>query len=291
MLCSAGVEPIDRVSFEGEGLSWRVYRASCVQADGGQRTLVVRLPQPDCGADQPERVRRERRLLDHLAQTALPIRLPKPVTEVPLSSGQLASVQEYLSGFPLEMRASRAAPVEPWEILAQLAAACHALDPDSLEEFLPGYTSRRDHALTSLKTLEASALPEAEEMVTWARCHLPPARPARLLHGDLLGQNVRLDPFGEALPGLLDFSEAQLGDPAYDLAIITRGVRRPFQIEGGFERLLDAYNAQDVEPVQAGEVRLYELCFLVNWYGQEVDSYGAHAGQGTLNQIRNILLR
>jgi len=60
-----------------------------------------------------------------------------------------------------------------------------------------------------------------------------------ILHGDLLGQNILLGP-GDR-PTVIDWEYARYGDPAYDLAIVTRGVKRPFQVVDGLARLIDAY--------------------------------------------------
>jgi hypothetical protein len=79
------------------------------------------------------------------------------------------------------------------------------------------------------------------------------------LHGDLLGQNLQLSLDDEPMR-IIDWTEAQIGDPAYDLAIVTRGVRQPFQVAGGLDRLLDANNARARRPVIASEVHLYEFC-------------------------------
>jgi thiamine kinase-like enzyme len=62
-----------------------------------------------------------------------------------------------------------------------------------------------------------------------------------LLHGDLLGQNILL-----AVDGphhVIDWEYARRGDPAYDLAIVTRGIKQPFHIDRGLDRLRDAYRA------------------------------------------------
>ena len=79
----------------------------------------------------------------------------------------------------------------------------------------------------------------------WARSHLPPTVPSSFLHGDLLGQNILLgleEPSGPATTStLIDWEFACRGDPAYDLAIVTQGTRRPFQVNRGLERLLEFY--------------------------------------------------
>jgi aminoglycoside phosphotransferase (APT) family kinase protein len=55
---------------------------------------------------------------------------------------------------------------------------------------------------------------EARDARAWALAHLPPADPSSVLHGDLLGQNILLDP-GASLPfALIDWEYALRGDPA-----------------------------------------------------------------------------
>jgi aminoglycoside phosphotransferase (APT) family kinase protein len=90
--------------------------------------------------------------------------------------------------------------------------------------------------------------PYMPEVAAWIRENLPPATPSRLLHGDLLGQNVLCRPDGRSI-GVIDWEAARLGDPAYDLAIITRGRRKPFGYTDGLFRLLDAYNERALAPL------------------------------------------
>lgn len=49
------------------------------------------------------------------------------------------------------------------------------------------------------------------------------------------------------------------GDPAFDLAILTRAVRQPFQVPGGFDRLLGSYATAGGSGVTGEHVRLQEL--------------------------------
>jgi hypothetical protein len=60
--------------------------------------------------------------------------------------------------------------------------------------------------------------------------------------GDLLPQNLLWDFHGEGRISVIDWESARIGDPAYDLAIVTRGARQPHKESGGLERLLDRYN-------------------------------------------------
>ena len=118
--------------------------------------------------------------------------------------------------------------------------------------------------------------------------HLPPECPAVLLHGDLLGQNIHIDPFGSYRPGLIDWSEAQMGDPALELAIVTRGVRRPFQTVGGREKPVEAYNRSAPVPITINQVRRYEMCMLADWIRAATERTPGDVEQ-LLNRFRRLL--
>lgn len=63
-------------------------------------------------------------------------------------------------------------------------------------------------------------------------------------------------------PAVIDFENAERGDPAQELAIVTRGIRRPFGIDGGLAKLLDEYAAAGGHVVTAADVQLYEALLL-----------------------------
>ena len=98
---------------------------------------------------------------------------------------------------------------------------------------------------------------EAKPAREWTAHHLPEDRAAVLVHGDLLGQNILV--FPDRRPAVIDWEFSRMGDPAFDLAIVTRGVRRPFQMARGLDRLLDAYAAAGGDPIQRTEVQFYEI--------------------------------
>ena len=57
-----------------------------------------------------------------------------------------------------------------------------------------------------------------------------------------------------------------MGDPAYDLAIVTRGVRRPFKMADGLDRLLASYDEAGGAPLTKTNVHFHELCLLGGYY-------------------------
>jgi len=285
---SRAADAIGRLVFLGEGLSYRTYGATCLLG-GRDVALVVRLPSAQERPPQRDRVREERRLLEHLATLDLPLRLPRPVAEVPVPSGT-AVVQEWVRGVPCDLRASRS--TTPWVTVGEAAACIHGVDPAPLRGVVVGAATAREDALLRLEPLRGLELPEAKAALAWAMVHLPPeAEPSRLVHGDLLGQNLLLSP-DEPL-GVVDWSEARLGDPAYELAIVTQGNRQPFQIAGGLERLLEVYQRAAGRELGAARVRLHELALCAGFYRQDVERFGegSPAAATAQSKLRSVLVR
>ena len=262
----------------GRGLTYEVFGTDCsLPGEGGTegRWVVVRVPHHDAGPDQPELARREAALLARLATSSFPLRLPR-VLGTATSCHGVAMVQEHVDGVPVEFRARRAL-VPPWDVAAEAAAHCHAVPPGLVADLLPSHGTRRGHVEARLAELTEDlpeGLPEVAEAAAWVRAHLPPAEPARLLHGDLLGQNLLLSLEGEPL-GVVDWAFAELGDPANDLAVMTRGAARPFQDAGGREKLLAAYNARAEDPLTPRDLALQDLLFAAGSYVCEAEEHGA----------------
>jgi aminoglycoside phosphotransferase (APT) family kinase protein len=84
---------------------------------------------------------------------------------------------------------------------------------------------------------------------------------------------------------------AHRGDPASDLAIVTRGVRRPFQIDGGMERLLEAYTRSGGRSVEAHHVHLHELRMAAAWYRESLGPTRGEPPDQALVRLRSILKR
>jgi aminoglycoside phosphotransferase (APT) family kinase protein len=147
-------------------------------------------------------------------------------------------------------------------VVGRVGAAIHGIDASGVRDTVQGHATVTDHRAAALDTF--AGLPGAEAAAAWARAHLASAVPAVLLHGDLLGQNLLLWP-GES-PGVIDWEYASLGDPAYDLAIVTRGVRRPFQTADGLDRLLEAYAEAGGRALTKPDVYFHEIWLAAGWY-------------------------
>ena len=256
---------LGRVTYVGSGLCREAFAANVeLVPDANQLsgTWVVLLPCSDDAAENASRCSRELQVLAALQQRQLPFRTPRPLGVLPVARGA-ALVRQFIPGVPLDLRAGRQPSLRPWEVVAEIAAGIHALDTGEFTSiFSDAPATRREHAQRELRVLETLQLTEARDAAAWAAEHLPPNDPASLLYGDLLGQNILIDPSDPRPFAAMDWAESSIGDPAYDLAIVTRGVRQPFQTGGGLNLLLDAYaELRGSDAVKREHVRLHELCF------------------------------
>lgn len=275
---------LGRVTRIGAGLFRDAYAATAeVSPDPNalSGSWVVLLPRSNADGDELcVQSSRELRVLAALQGCQLPFRVPRPLGALPGPHGT-SLVREFVPGVPLDLRAGHQPSLRPWEIVATIAAGVHAIDTSAVAEcFRERPATRRDHAYVALESLEALECAEARDALAWAKEHLPPNEPATLLHGDLLGQNILIDPMEPRPYATIDWACARMGDPAYDLAIVTRGVRRPFQIDGGLHRLLEAYGAAYgcQSRVTREHVRIHELCMAADWCREAMASTGpAHA--------------
>jgi aminoglycoside phosphotransferase (APT) family kinase protein len=288
---------IGRVKFLGGGLCRKAFIADVeVRPDPGDLSdnYVVLLPRRDADRSFDERARFEARLLDHLASLDLPLRIPK-ILGLLSDGGRPAILETAVHGVPLDLRAGRQMSLRPWEVVAQVAAAVHVLNatalsiPENPAWTMPGFKTRKDHALAELAKFEDRPKPLLRDIQAWALENLPPAEPSVLIHGDLLGQNIMLAP-GDP-PGLIDWEWARLGDPAHDLAIVTRGARRPFQADRGLDRLLESYAGYGSE-IRREHVHLYELCIMAGWYLESLhEREGGHPPAEYLDRLGGAFRR
>jgi aminoglycoside phosphotransferase (APT) family kinase protein len=286
-----GEVDIGSVKKMGSGLSREIFAAEVEIATSSGREvaeIAVLLPRRGCDAAIDERTRREARLLVDLATMGLPFRVPRSFG-VCADVGHLALVRSFERGVELDLRAGRQTRVRPWETVAGIAAAIHRVGPESIPWLVPRYATRLDHARATIGELDDLLEPEIVDAREWMRDHLPPEAPSKLVHGDLLGQNILL---GLSEPdAVIDWEYAHFGDPAYDLAIVTRGVRRPFQIEDGVDRLLEAYARAGGAEIERRHVRLHELALAARWFRDALSGESPHAATQQLQFLRGLLRR
>lgn len=272
------------VEFCGGGLTRRAFAANIELSPdhkGRSGAYVALIPSPKA-PNYGENVRREFELLRWLAVQPMDVRTPRAVALVD-DRGTSILVQSFVEGLAVDLRASRHPGGRPWELVADVAAKIHAVPPPP--RMAP--RTRQAHRLDLIEALKhVSPRPAlVDEALAWMRDHVGPPLPGVILHGDLLGQNLRIHP--NDVPGVIDWHHAQVGDPAEDLAIVTRGVRRPFQIDDGREKLLDRYDQRSTIDVSADSLRFFELALLSSWV---VDPRAEqHLAVASLHHIQRLL--
>ena len=134
---------------------------------------------------------------------------------------------------------------------------------------------------------------EAETSRSVGRCRFTYVA---LLPGDLLPQNLLWDILGTGGVSVIDWECARIGDPAYDLAVVTRGARKPLQETGGLPLLLDFYNAAAGTALATNDVRVHELLLHLRWLAESGrdEAKGTLQGHGPLHyagQVASLLRR
>ena len=65
--------------------------------------------------------------------------------------------------------------------------------------------------------------------------------------------------------GVIDWEMAKLGDPPYDLAIVTRGHRKVCGVGGDLHVLIAAYRESGSGAISESDVRRHAILLALNW--------------------------
>ena len=265
---SAEVE-VGRVTKLGGGSFRRAFIA-WVQVEPDPKALsadyicLIPLVEDDTG-EFAASLRREAALIRVLERLDLPFRVPRILAEVPVE-GTVALVESAEQGVALLKKKGDWDSSPPWTVVGKVAAAIHSISEESFLELFPVARNWRQHAQQELAVFDGLREPVCQEARTWAEEHLPPETPGILLHGDLMPQNILIDIWDKGPPAVIDWSMAQVGDPAHDLAIAIRPGRKAFKRRDGLRLLLDAYEEAGGERLLPEAVQLHLLCIKARWY-------------------------
>ena len=279
-----------RVRKVGESLLRDVFAAEVDPGvDGWPKPLVALVPRRSAPGPRLWDVEREARLLTFLAERELSFRIPGLAIAVSVGGGSVL-VCEDLAGFPLDLLAGRVPSIRPWDTVGRIAAEVHGIPLGELP-WLDGHATRREHGealVDELSDQEDAHDPDVRAGLSWVRAHLPPSEPSSLVHGNLLGQNLLIHP--EEPMTVVGWGRALRGDPAFDLAIVTFGVRRPFQIDGGMRRLIETYCGAGGREVSEEQVRFHEICLHLRWYRSALAGEpGVESAESILARLRNVV--
>jgi aminoglycoside phosphotransferase (APT) family kinase protein len=117
-------------------------------------------------------------------------------------------------------------------------ARLHSLDPGAigLADYGRGenYVARQvDRWSKQYRASQTQQIDEMERLIEWLPLHLPPAGPARLVHGDYRLDNMILAPDRTEVLAVLDWELSTLGDPLADFTYHLMQWHMPQEDNGG----------------------------------------------------------
>jgi aminoglycoside phosphotransferase (APT) family kinase protein len=282
---------IEWVTKIGEGLSREVYRADVTFKNNEEdhELFAVSLILHDADINAGSRLIKEQHILNSIHGKAGYFSVPKPIGLL-WKDGMLFSFTSFIRGVPVSLKTINSIYEKPWEIVAKIAAEVHELTVQGFAQNIKQHKTRREHVISQIKDYEKINVPEIHDALTWILGYPSIEQKPVLLHGDLLGQNI-LRTFDERL-FVIDWEYSVVGDPAYDLAIITRGVKNPFQAQNGLEHLIDSYLSAGGQQITKYDVYVHEMLFVIGWYQQSLDrSKGGHSPEYYLDFLKRLLKR
>ena len=287
----------DRLETLGQGMFNRNY---LIEVAG--KALVLRLAKVEPGLQTRKegvmRLRAEAKTLQALERLGFPYSTPKFVCLVEDGvEGTVGLIESAVDGLPLKLFSNQNEPDRLLKIIAKVAVAVHKL-PKSEFSHLKDRVDGREHVMEQLEALSRSIFDEFEQAAQardWILSQLPESRSAVVLHGDLLPQNLLLDDVDRSRVSIVDWQEAIIGDPAYDLAVVTRGVRKPLGVQHGLEQLVDLYNETAEQKLPVNAVVVHELLFHLSWLSDAMKTQpkrvGGHAPEHYAELLGGILRR
>ena len=252
-----------RFWIHGEGLS---------KASKNQSLLLRLSSQKDpqrSKAEAAQYLLREAQTLQVLKAAAFDFDTPEFICLVrPDAEEPVALIETWVWGMSLEYYKHSIYSERTIPSLAEAAAAVHRLPP-GLFSHLPAFEDSRAHILSALGKLSPelfSQYPAAQAAREWILARLPDKRPATVLHGDLLPQNIICGEDDSTWKvALIDWEFAEIGDPACDLAIVTRGDRKLLGFNNVLKPLVEAYRKAAGVELTVADVRIHELLLFMNW--------------------------
>lgn len=276
-----------------EGLSREVYEVE-VTIGSETHSLAISLPLDRDGTDIEigSRMIKECEIFDIIGKKSRSFVVPQPFGMI-WENGSLVSVRGFVHGYQIADDKNKSIFNRHWEIIAQVAANIHRLPTTKLPSNITRYSSRQEQAISMLNLYKSFDAVEIQDALQWITENLPAQDEPVLVHGDLLGQNIyssyspfinRDDNAVTSKIHVLDWEYAVIGDPAYDLAIVSRGSKRPFGLLKGLDRFLEAYLEAGGKEISKKDVQVYELLLCLGWYQQSLD-------RSYLDRLRGMLKR
>ncbi len=196
-------------------------------ADKGDRRYVLRKKPPGKLLPSAHAVEREHRIMEALADSAVPVARMRALCDDPSIIGTSFFVMDYVSGrifddvsLP-ELGADERAGI--YESMVQTLADLHGVDFHStgLGDFgrVGGYATRQvkrwseQYAATRTEPLESM-----DHLIAWLPGAIPESNDTTIVHGDYRLGNLIIHETRPEVVAVLDWELSTLGDPLSDLA-------------------------------------------------------------------------
>ena len=232
--------------------------------------LVALVPRVDGSSEMVEACQREAAILRCLAGCCQGMGFPSFIG-VEESEGLPILITSFVAGLSFGPRGFRKDPSEYFESVARAASIIHALPQNEFHEVLSGPATCRDFAQARLLTFSKHPDTDIARAFSWCTERLPHDESTVVLHGDLMGQNLMVDVNDPSRLSVIDWSDCCFGDPAFDIAVVTRGVRNPMKLVRGRERLVSRYNELSGRVVSIERVYLYEVILVMGWLARYLE--------------------
>jgi aminoglycoside phosphotransferase (APT) family kinase protein len=224
---------------------------------------------------------------------------PEFICMVNNQSGEIEGfIETFVRGIPLTLFRNSIHEDKIIPSIAEVAAAVHQVQPNNFHH-LEAYPDNRTHIYTELENLPKELFDEhniAQTVKRFILDHIPSVKPSVLLHGDLLPQNlICREDESSWKTSVIDWEFARIGDPAYDLSIVTRGDRKIEGKKNGLNLLLTSYKEAGGADISQSDVHIHELIMVLNWlWDSTIKRRKGHNGHGPdyyLGKIESILRR
>jgi len=190
-----------------------------------QRSFVLRRKPPGKLLPSAHAVDREFRVISALHRQGFPVPEPVAYCDDPEIVGTAFFVTGFVEGrvfwephLPNSNPAERAAT---YDAANATIARLHSFDPAAigLSDFGRGenYVARQvERWSKQYRTSQTDDIDDMERLIEWLPRHLPPAGPARLVHGDFRLDNTIIAADAPKILAVLDWELSTLGDPLAD---------------------------------------------------------------------------
>jgi aminoglycoside phosphotransferase (APT) family kinase protein len=229
---------------------------------------------------------REAKTLQRLKNAGLRFQTPELICRVkPNSHHPIGLIETWVRGIPLTSYKGSIHQDRIIQTIAEVAVAVHQLETKQFDH-LKAFENSKAHILSELSSLSPVLFNEFSTSLRvkeWILSRLPENRPSVMLHGDLLPQNILCyEARDEWRIAVIDWEFAEIGDPASDLAIVTRGDRKLMGIKNGLDLLVENYRLAGGIELSAADVRIHEMLLFLNWLwdSAEAEKKGRRRGHG-----------